>query len=65
MRKLRDLISLVKVEGYKINIQKSAAFLHTNSELLEKLRKQSHLSFMSKRIQHLRINPPREAEGQT
>ena len=37
MRKLRDLISLVKVEGYKINIQKSAAFLYTNSELLEKL----------------------------
>ena len=26
LRKLLDLISLVKVEGYKINIQKSAAF---------------------------------------
>ena len=32
-----------KVAGYKINIQKSVAFLYTNNEVLEKLRKQSHL----------------------
>ena len=31
------------VVGYKISIQKYFAFLYTNNELLEKLRKQSHL----------------------
>ena len=31
-----------KVAGYKINIQKSLAFLYTNNEKTEKLRKQFH-----------------------
>ena len=31
-----------KVAGYKISVQKSAAFLYTNNELIRK-RKQSHL----------------------
>ena len=31
-----------KVAGYKINTQKSLAFLYTNNEKTEKLRKQSH-----------------------
>ena len=31
-----------KVAGYKINTQKSLAFLYTNNEKIEKLRKQSH-----------------------
>ena len=35
--KLCELINkLSKVAGYKINIQKSVAFLHTNNEILEK-----------------------------
>ena len=39
-RKLLQLISeYSKVSGYKINTQKSLAFLHTNNEKTEKLRK--------------------------
>ena len=43
IRKLLELISeYSKVAGYKINTQKSLAFLYTNNEKIEKLRKQSH-----------------------
>ena len=39
IRKLRELISeFSKVAGYKINIQKSLAFLYTNQNQKEKLR---------------------------
>ena len=42
----RTLLELIneysKVAGYKINTQKSLAFLYTNNEKIEKLRKQSH-----------------------
>ena len=42
-RKLLELISEYrKVAGYKINIEKSLAFLYTNNEKIEKLRKQFH-----------------------
>ena len=42
-RKLLELINeYSKVAGYKINTQKSLAFLHTNNEKIEKLRKQFH-----------------------
>ena len=42
-RKLRELINeYSKVAGYKINTQKSLAFLYTNNEKIEKLRKQFH-----------------------
>ena len=43
-RKLLELIinEYSKVAGYKINTQKSLAFLYTNNEKIEKLRKQSH-----------------------
>ena len=42
-RKLLDLINdYSKVSGYKINTQKFLAFLYTNSEKTEKLRKQFH-----------------------
>ena len=42
-RKLLELINeYSKVVGYKINTQKSLAFLYTNNEKTEKLRKQSH-----------------------
>ena len=41
-KNLLELINeLTKIVGYKTNIQKSAAFLYTNNELLEKLWKQS------------------------
>ena len=40
-RKLLELINEYnKVSGYKINTQKSLAFLYTNNEKTEKLRKQ-------------------------
>ena len=42
-KKLLELINeYSKVAGYKINTQKSLAFLHTNNEKTEKLRKQFH-----------------------
>ena len=42
IRNLLELISeFSKVAGYKINTQKSLAFLYTNNEKSEKLRKQS------------------------
>ena len=42
-RKLLELINEYgKVAGYKINTQKSFAFLYTNNEKVEKLRKQFH-----------------------
>ena len=37
-----------KVEGYKINTQKSLAFLYTNNEKTEKLRKQYHSPLQQK-----------------
>ena len=45
IRKLLKLINeYSKVAGYKINTQKSLAFLYTNNEKPEKLRKQFHSS---------------------
>ena len=42
-RKLQELINeYSKVAGYKINTQNSLAFLYTNNEKIEKLRKQFH-----------------------
>ena len=42
-RKLLELINeYSKVAGYKINTQKSLAFLYTNNEKIDKLRKQFH-----------------------
>ena len=42
-RKLLELINeYSKVAGYKINPEKSFAFLYTNNEKIEKLRKQFH-----------------------
>ena len=51
IRKLLELISEVsKVAGYRINTQKSLAFLYTNNEKSEKLRNQSHSSFQQKEL---------------
>ena len=48
-RKLLELINeYSKVAGYKINTQKSFAFLYTNNEKIEKLRKQFHSPFQRK-----------------
>ena len=48
-RKLLELINKYsKVAGYKINTQKSLAFLHTKNEKTEKLRKQYHSPLQQK-----------------
>ena len=48
-RKLLELIKeYSKVSGYKINTQKSFAFLYTNNEKIEKLRKQFHSPLQQK-----------------
>ena len=54
-KKLLELISeFGKVAGYKIDIQKSIAFLHTNYELSEK--ETISLIIPSERIKYLGIN---------
>ena len=48
-RKLLELINeFGKVAGYKMNAQKFLAFLYTNNEKSENLRKQSHLPSQQK-----------------
>ena len=49
-KKLLELINeFNKVEGYKINIQKSVAFLYANNELTERgIKKQSHSQLLQK-----------------
>jgi len=48
-RKLLELINeYSKVAGYKINTWKFLAFLYTNNERIEKLRKQFHSSLQRK-----------------
>ena len=47
--KLLELINeYSKVAGYKINTQKSLAFLYTNNEKTEKLMSQSHSPLQQK-----------------
>ena len=63
-RKLLELINKFgKVAGYKINTQKSLAFLYTNDEKSERQIKET-LSFTiaTKRIKYLGINIPRETK---
>ena len=51
---MRTLIKLIsefsKVAGYKINTQKSLAFLYTNNKKSEKLRNQFHSPLQQKNI---------------
>ena len=63
-RKLLELISeFNKVAGYKINIQKSVAFLYTNNERSEREIKDTiPFTIASKRIKYLWINLPKEAK---
>ena len=51
IRKLLELISgFSKVAGYKINTQKSLAFLYTNNKKSEKLRNQSYSPLQHKEL---------------
>ena len=63
-RKLQELINeFGKVAGYKINAQKSLAFLYTNNERSEREIKESiPFTITTKRIKYLGINLPKEAK---
>ena len=60
-RKLLELINeFGKVSGYKINTQKSLAFLYTNNERSEREIKETiPFTITSKRIKYLGINLPK------
>ena len=64
IRKLLELISeFSKVEGYKINTQKSLAFLYTNNEKSEREIKESiPFTIATKRIKYIGINLPKETK---
>ena len=64
IRKLLELISeFSKVAGYKINTQKSLAFLYTNNEKSEREIKESvPFTVATKRIKYLGINLPKETK---
>ena len=61
IRKLLELISeFSKVAGYKINTQKSLAFLYTNNEKSEREIKESiPFTIATQRIKYLGINLPK------
>ena len=63
-RKLLELIKeFGKVVGYKINAQKSPAFLYTNNEKSEREIKETlPFTTATKRIKYLGINLPKEAK---
>ena len=63
-RKLLELINeFGKVAGYKINAQKSLAFLYTNDEKTEREIKDTlPFTIATKRIKYLGINLPRETK---
>ena len=64
MSKLLELISeFSKVAGYKINTQKSLAFLYTNNEKSERPIKESiTITIATKRIKYLGINLPKKTK---
>ena len=60
----RKLLALIneysKVSGYKINTQRSLAFLYTNNEKTEREIKETiPFTIVMKRINHLGINLPK------
>ena len=63
-RKLLELINeFGKVAGYKINAQKSLAFLYTNNERSEREIKETiPFTIATKKIKYLGINLPKEVK---
>ena len=63
-RKLLELINKYsKVSGYKINTQKSLAFLYTNNEKTERETKETILfTTATKRIKYLGVYLPKETK---
>ena len=64
IRKLLELISeFSKIVGYKVNTQKSLAFLYTNNEKSERgIKKSIPFTISIKIIIYLRINLPKETK---
>ena len=64
IRKLLELISeFSKIAGYKINTQKSLAFLYTNNEKSQREIKESiPFTIATKRIRYIGINLPKETK---
>ena len=64
-RKLLELINeYSKVAGYKINTQKSLAFLYATNEKTEReIKKTIPLTIATKRIKYLRINLSKEKKS--
>ena len=64
-RKLLEFIhEFDKISGYKINTQKSVAFLYTNNRRSEReIKEIIPFTTASKRIKYSGINPPKEAKG--
>ena len=64
IKKLLELISkFSKVAGYKINTQKSLAFLYTNNEKSEReIKKSIPFTIATKKIKYLGINLPKETK---
>ena len=64
IRKLLELISeFSKVSGYKINTQKSLAFLYTNNEKSEiEIKESITFTIATKRIKYLGINLHKETK---
>ena len=63
-RKLQELINECgEVARYKINAQKSLAFLYTNNERSEReIKEKIPFTITTKRIKYLGINQPKEAK---
>ena len=64
---IRELLKLIsefsKVAGYKVNTQKSLAFLYTNNEKSERVIKDSiPFTIATKRTKYLGINLPKETK---
>ena len=60
---LEPISKFSKVTGYKVNTQKSLAFLYTNNEKSEREIKESiTFTIATKRIRYLRINLPKETK---
>ena len=63
-RKLLELINKYsKVAGYKINTEKSVAFLYTNKKKERKIKETITFTVAMKRIKYLGINLPKETKG--
>ena len=65
IRKLLELISeFSKVAGYRINTQKSLAFLYTNNEKSQReIKESTPFIIAAKRIKYLGINLPKETKN--